>query len=579
MKIVPVNPASGFYSAAALREAPRLLSLLDRERHSATYGSFDREHWAWKFRDFPLGMQQSAVYPLALLWKHPFANSPYHGNERFLQWILGAIEQTLSRQHANGAFDAFSPNEQDPGPTLGVLHGLLEAWRLVGDYAPPDLQKQFRAAAQKACDFSMRRDEAEVHAFVSNHWALFAVALLDAAELLGDDRYQRRAEWVIARILREQSRDGWYNEYGGPDPGYESLGIFHLAVYSQRTGASELLESLRRSVEFYAHCVHPDGGVGGCYGSRHTSLYFPGGFEILAEQIPAAAAVVNFMRERLDRGNVLTPAVSDAENLPSQCYTYLEAALAAGQSVPVGSVAPLPCVALRGTRHFEDAGLSFAGRPAYYAVVHGKRGGLCRIFDKRSAKLAYEDAGYVVRAGEKQWSSQFQDLGAVAGPANADELECATTFAQVRPLVPTPARFLLLRLLNLTLFRSLALGEWLRRQIVSRLILVRRPGPFTLRRKVRFESDGVHFADRLEATAPMEVEEVSMPRSFLAIHMGSAKYFHPAELEATQQAPVAGLARALNGQRRAENHFQVEFAAKEKAEPVTNMAREGTSAR
>lgn len=573
------NPAATFYSAAALREAPRLLSLLDREPASATYGSFDREHWSWKFRDFPLGMQQTAVYPLALLWRHPFAGSPYHQNERLLQWIFGAIEQTLSRQHEDGALDAFSPNERDAGTTLGVLHGLLEAWRLVGDHAPPGLQRQVRAAARKACDFSMRREETEVHAFVSNHWALFAVALRDAAELLDDERYQRRADWTIARILREQSSDGWYNEYGGPDPGYESLGIFHLAMYWQRTGASQLLESLRRSVEFYAHCVHPDGSVGGCYGSRHTSLYFPGGFEILAEQVPAAAAVAGFMRERLNGGNVLTPSVSDAENLPSQCYAYLEAALAAGQWTSAGSVAALPCVALRGTRHFEHSGLSFAGRDAYYAVVHGKRGGLCRIFDKRSAKLTYEDAGYLIRAGEKQWSSQFQGLGAIDRSANADELGCIATFAQVRPLVPTPARFVVLRLLNLTLFRSLALGEWLRNQIVARLILARRPGPFTLRRKVRFEAEKVHFEDRLEATAPVEVEEVALPRAFLAIHMGSAKYFHPAELEAIQQPPVAGLVRALNGQRRAENHFQIEFAGNEKAELAAAMVREGAFTR
>jgi hypothetical protein len=158
-------------------------------------------------------------------------------------------------------------------------------------------------------------------------------------------------------------------------------------------------------------------------------------------------------------------------------------------------------------------------------------------------------------------------------------MECTTTFAQVRTLVPTPLRFLLLRLLNLTLFRSLALGEWLRSQIVARLILARRPGPFTLRRRVKFEAETVHFVDVLEATAPVEVEEVALPRSFVAIHMGSAKYFHPAELEAIQQAPVAGLARALNGQRRAENHFQIEFAGNQKAELATALVREDTFTR
>jgi hypothetical protein len=109
------SEAGAFYAAAALAEAPRLMSLLDREPLSPTYGSFDREHWAWKFRDFPQGMLQSAAYPLSLLWRYPFQGSPYYENERLLQWIFGAIEQTLARQHTNGAFDAFAPNEQNPG--------------------------------------------------------------------------------------------------------------------------------------------------------------------------------------------------------------------------------------------------------------------------------------------------------------------------------------------------------------------------------------------------------------------------------------------------------------------------------
>jgi len=566
------------YLAAAWAAAPRLLSLLDREPASATLGSFDREHWAWKFRDFPLGMQQTAVYPLALLWVHPFAGSPYYQNERLLQWIFAAIEQTLRRQHSNGAFDAFAPNEQDPGPTLGVLHGLLEAWRLVAAEAPPQLAEQFRAATRRACDFSMRREETEIHAFVSNHWALFAVALLDAAELLGDERYRRRAEWVIARILREQSSDGWYNEYGGPDPGYESLGIFHLAVYWRRTGSVELLDSLRRSVEFLAHCVHPDGSVGGCYGSRHTSLYFPGGFEILAAQIPQAASVAGFLRERLNRGNVLTPAISDAENLPSMIYTYLEAALAAQGPASDPAAGALPCESLKGVRHFSHAGLSFAGTDAYYAVVHGKRGGLCRIFDKQAQRPAYEDSGYLIRAGSKLMSSQFQGQG-TEEEASAREVKCTADFAEVRPLVPTPARFLLLRLLNLTLFRSLALGEWLRRQIISRLILTRPAGPFRLRRKVEFRPEAVEFFDRLEVTAPVEVQTVELPRSFVGIHMGSAKYFHPAELAPTQDVPLTGAARALNSRRHAEIHFRIEFALQAKPGQEPHLSPEDVTVR
>jgi hypothetical protein len=559
------------YAAATLAQAPRLLSLLDREPHSPSYGSFDREHWSWKFRDFPLGMMQGAAYPLALLWRHPFPGNPYVQNERLLQWICAALEQGVARQHSDGAFDAFAPNERDPGPSLGVLHGLLEAWRLVDQHAPARLGDKLREAARKACDFALRHERIELHAFVSNHLGLFAVALLDAAELTGDERYHRFADAMIRQVIERQSPEGWYQEYGGPDPGYESLGIFHLAVYWRRTGVPAVLESLRRAVAFYAHCVHPDGSVGGVYGSRHTSLYYPGGFEMLAGEIPEAAAIAGFLAGRLDRGNVVTPASTDAENLPSIAYAYLEAALACRErDLPQ----PLPCEALKGVRTFPESGISVAGTERYYAVVNASKGGVCRIFDKRAERIAYEDAGYLVHAGGREWTSQRLRMGQSVVSPGTDAVACEAAFVEHRPLLATPGRFLLLRLLNLTLFRFAALGRWLRTQIVARLMGSSSPGPLRLRRTIRFLPDRVEITDRVWLTQRLAVQQVSLPRAFTGIHMGSSRYFHPAELEATPLPPVEGMAAPLQSAGSATIDFAVEFPAAGTTELVVTGPQE-----
>ncbi len=561
--------SASIYAQLALGQAPRLLSLLDREPDSASHGSFDREHWAWKFRDFPLGMMQTAAYPLALLWSRPLEANPFHRSPQLREWIAAAIERTLARQHPNGAFDAFAPFEQDPGPTLGVVHGLCEAVRLLRDELPPAVLQRFLAALRRACDFALTRPEQETHAFISNHWALFAVTYLDAHELLGHPRYRERAGRIIERILREQSPDGWYNEYGGPDPGYESLGIHQLAVYWQRTGEARVLDSLRRAVEFYAHCVHPDGGVGGDYGSRHTALYFPGGFEMLSREAPRAASVAAFLRDRLARGNVVTPAIADPENLIPLLYSYLEAAHAAGET----GAAAMPCQSLQGERRFEHSGIVVAGAPPYYAVVHTRKGGVCRIFDRREERIAYEDAGYLLRAGGRLWTSQLAGMSEPL-PAVPGQAGCVARFARVQELLPTPARFLLLRLLNLTLFRSRALGNWLRNRIIARLILARHPGPFQVRREVAFAPDAVNFRDQLIAESSAQAGSLALPRRFAAIHMGSAKYFHPAELAATREAPLRGMLDSLNRAGAAENRFRVSFTAGCAGEPVRETATE-----
>jgi len=187
-----------------------------------------------------------------------------------------------------------------------------------------------------------------------------------------------------------------------------------------------------------------------------------------------------------------------------------------------------------------------AGTATYYAVVNAHKGGLCRVFSKQRERLVYEDAGYVVRAAKKRWSSQFIGLGQVERTAAPNEIACSTTLAAFQQDLPTPAKFLLLRLLNLTLFRSLALGKKLRELIIRRLITTRRPGPLTLLRYVSFGPNQIQFRDRLKRMDKVWIEAINLSRSLTAVHMGSAKYFQASELEAVVQPNLAGLAGELN---------------------------------
>lgn len=534
------------YWRVVLDVAPRLLTLLDREERSPTLGSFDRVHWAWKFRDFPLTMWQASMMPLATLWRTPHPDNRYHGSPRLASWLDAALAHTLSRQHRNGAFDSFTPYSQDHGVTLAMVLTVCTTVELLGDALPPARRERACDAVVRACRFAARSDED--YAFINNHQAAFVLAYLRAARLTGDDALRRRADAVIDAILERQSPDGWFEEYGGPDPGYETFGLTYLALARAEHDRPDLGDALARSVRFLAHCVHPDGSLGGMYGSRNTGQYAPGGLELLAASDPMAAAIADFVGARSGRGNLVTPATCDDDNLPLLSWSYAVAAVAAPErSAPLPL---LPCQRDDVLTRFDGSGIVVAGTQRYFAVASGAKGGVLRIFDRERERLAYEDAGYVISAGGRDWSTQLLGESTFEAGGGEHTLVVEARMSAVRRELLTPLKFLLLRVLNLTVFRSVRLGALVRRMIIARLITGRERGRWTVRRWVQCEPERVVVRDELVpvqgAGSGGRVTSVSLERSLLPVHMGSAKYFHANELEVLPRPALDGWVAALN---------------------------------
>lgn len=547
----------GIYAPFVVPHLPRLIGALDRQPHSPSFGSFDREHWGWKFRDFPITMMQAAVCPLAYAWRLPLPDNPYVGSVQLLRWIEAALHETCRRQRRDGSFDSVAPNTPDHGVSLALAYFLWEAARVLGEELSDSVRERTVRTVERACAFGLESEEE--HAFISNHQALFALGFLAGHEATGEAAFRERARRVVETVIERQHPDGWYPEYGGFDPGYQTLAITYLARYWVETGSSLALGSLERALDHMAHAFHPDGSVGGAYGSRQTSLYAPAGFEALAGVLPVAASIARFMRRRLSRGNVVTPRSTDAHNLPMLAYAYLAACLER-ETDGVATAPQMPCQSSDLLRSYES-GLVAAGRGDYYAVGALDRGGVLRIFDRTRGALCYEDAGYLVRSGSRRWASQIP-AGVSVDPARDPRSQrTRVTLSKVRRSLPTPVRFLLLRVLNLTLFRIRFLERWFRRRIVRHLISERRPGPVTLSREIRFEQGGVRIRDRLELMRKITVDDVSLTRAFTAFHMGSSRYFHPSDLVPVQLPDVGDVAERLNRTGRAEVSFEVRVVA------------------
>ena len=96
------SSSADLYWRAILEEAPRVLSLMDREPLSPTVGCCDREYWAWKFVDFPRVRFQEALYVLNFLWATNEPSNPYFKQAELLGWVRGGLEFWCGLQHADG---------------------------------------------------------------------------------------------------------------------------------------------------------------------------------------------------------------------------------------------------------------------------------------------------------------------------------------------------------------------------------------------------------------------------------------------------------------------------------------------
>ncbi|MCU0692211.1 MAG: hypothetical protein MUF54_12500, partial [Polyangiaceae bacterium] len=272
-----------WYAFEAMRALPHILTLVDRNPLSPTFGCFDREYWHYRTVDFPCGMSQEMCLPLALAYKHPFPGNPYHRNPRLREIAVGCIEFAKGASHRDGSCDDYFPYEQALGALVFSTYAMTETYQLL-QLDRPDLVQFFR----------LRGDWLRAHnetGQLANHQAFAALALYNIFQITGEAVYQEASDRFKKLTLSWQNDEGWLTEYEGADPGYHSVSITLLAKLYQKSSDSSLLEPLRRAIEFAAYFMHPDGSYAGEYGSRNTYHFYPHGFEVMAPHSQTAARV------------------------------------------------------------------------------------------------------------------------------------------------------------------------------------------------------------------------------------------------------------------------------------------------
>lgn len=509
-------------SQEILSNADRVLALLDRNPLDSLSGSFDREYWAWNFKDYPNMSLQAGVYLLALLWDTEFEGNRYYRDASLLANIRKALLFWARHQKKNGSFDQCYYNEQSYGTTSYTLLAVLKTLFIVERLLPAAELKRVQQAVRRAADFLLCH--AESYGAIANHQAQFMYAMLMIDRYRGNRDCGKTYARLADSLEALQSEEGWFREYDGMDAGYLSQAIYYLALCHETTNDERMLAWIDKAVLFFAHFVHPDGSCGGVYGSRYNENFYPCGFALLKNRIPTAARVLEYC---ITPGNPnLRLSVLDPENLIRLMTNYLETLRCGPLEVePEGK--PLPCEKPDTDTLFTEAGIHVKGTNGYYALVSFKKGGCLSVYDKSRRTPLHIDPSYVIvlSNGDRISHGIRQDA---EYEVTGNRAFVRARFARVRIPEYTPLKGFALRLLAFTLLRSLAVNDWFKKVLVRVLITGETMAPATLRRTITFHEDRLEILDEISLQGDHALREIIEDPDVRTRKMASVGYRHHA---------------------------------------------------
>ncbi len=467
------------YSDEAMLYIPKIFALIDRNPFSPTYGSFDRAYWHYRTMDFPCGMAQEFGLPLALVFLHPFPDNPWHRNDRVRALALAGVDFAARSAHPDGSCDDYFPYEQALGAAVFSLYATTETCLVLDDRKPSRLEFFARRA-----DWLLRYQET---GRLTNHQAFAALALYNVFLLTGEERFREGSQWRVDLCRKWFHPDeGWFQEYEGADPGYQSCTVDFLAKLWKKSGDDSLLELLEPAVRFCWHFMHPDGSYAGEYGSRNTYHFYPHGFELLAPRIEEAGQIADHFLRTLPRRKRYYN--DDDRMCAHYLYNWLQAWLDHHPDRPETINKRRPF-----RKQFPEARILVVNTPHYYAVANFSKGGVLKVFTPE--RCIYSDTGLTARTrdGRVLVSHLVDEANAVHIDDSLHEARVDGHLCLRKNMLPTPAKQIVFRVLNLTL------GRWfpnLLRLLLQKKLIVGKPRTeFRYERRIRFKDDTLEITD------------------------------------------------------------------------------------
>lgn len=509
---------------------PRILSLIDNDKSGSSYGLGDRYHWAWGLIDFGNGTFQGMAHGFARLWKNklwPYDTAQNIFFERINSLFIGAKYLTKS----SGSLEEAFPNEGSYCVTALVAFDLLSTIELLEDDIDDNTKNNWIEIVKPMIGYLLNADEN--HAIISNHLATAVAALVLWVDITDAIDTEEKAEMLLKRIISNQSSEGWFKEYNGADPGYETLCLYYLTIINSKRPDWGLDKHLSKSVNFLWNFAHPDGSFGGLYGSRSTRFYIPAGIEALSATNIKAKALSDFMSKSINNNNVVTLSSIDEPNLIPVFNAYCLAASLFKESSLDKEIPLLPCVSReKSFQTFDDAGLVIDKGENHYTIINTSKGGV--IYHYVDGTNVILNGGVVIAKNNGKYGSALQG-SSVRFLNNNKTIEINSKIGRMSKSLPLPWQFLFIRIMSISFFKSYFFREFFKKLLVKFLIKEKKPWPVLNRRTINLGKFLV-FNDQISLKKSYKI--IKNLNYFVPIHMASKGYWQNQDEKTSNETQI-----------------------------------------
>ena len=528
------------FAREALAQIPKILTLLDRNPHSPTYGCFDRSFWQYKVIDFPSGMSQEFVYPLALAYHTDIENNPFYQQPVIRDWVEGGILYAAKSSHRDGSCDDYFPYERAGGAAAFSLLACIESYTLMGLDNPEILRFLVKRA-----DWLAHHQES---GRLTNHQALIVLCLELLSQLLKSDRWHQSKQERLEQVLNWQNPEGWFQEYEGCDPGYHTLTISCLARVYELNPSNRLKDAIAKAVILASQFVHPDGSYGGEYTSRNTYNFFPHGFELVGKWMPEALNINDRFLTGLAEG--LAPCYADDRIIGHHTWNYL---LTWRDYIPAR-----PPVKTRPPGRFwlQEGGILIDRRDRTELYLALNKGGVFKLF--RDGKLVASDTQFSlqVREGNKIKNAVGHLVSNYQTIVEENEIILQGSLGWAKQKQMNPLNLMILRVVMLSVGRFFP--NLIRKLLQKVLITGKKSAPFLFQRRLQWQDGYWQVIDELSTPNWDKVISGGIGVDQTSIYVVMSRTFQTGQLQPwidlTDEIKKLSSGRVLHFKRNFSNH-------------------------